>query len=288
MSVGLELSVVIPTHDAGDALLEQLDALDQSTAAREVEILVVDNASTDGTSERVRRWSRDHRVAVRVVPAAGRVGEAYARNVGWRAAASEKVAFCDADDVVGEGWVEAMTRALADHDYATGPVDTHRLNDPALADVRGRRLFSEPATFAGLVPYAHGCNMGFRKDLLEALGGFDESMSIGPDIEIAIRAWRQGAELFWEPRALVHYRLRPTLRETYRQGRSYGRARRRLRALVPELQDAESEPWSTYARRVGWLVKHLPGLRNKAVRARWVWVASQLDGELRSHLTRRP
>jgi glycosyltransferase involved in cell wall biosynthesis len=283
MTAGVDLSVIIPVHNGEGMIIDQLDAVAQSTRGIDVEILVVDNGSTDGTSSSVRAWAEGSDVPTRVVDASARLGEAYARNVGARAAAAPLLAYCDADDIVAETWAPAVLGALrAGARFVTGPVDVDRLNPPWLRDIRGRRLFEQQPLVQGVIPYAHGCNMAFQAVVLRDLGYFDESIAMGCDIEIAIRSWRAGVELTWEEGALVHYRLRPTLRANYRQGRTYGRARPFLRSLVPELVDA-SDARRQRVRRAGWLAKSIPrAVVDRAHRAKWVWVAAQLVGEVRA------
>lgn len=275
------ISAVIPVHDNAATLPEQLDAVAASAPITAWEIVVVDNRSRDGSADAARRWSDGSGIEVRVVAADARAGEPHARNVGLAHARGDMIAYCDADDVVGDGWLRAMAAALQTHPYVTGPVLTDRLNPSWLADVRGRSTFDGVSHLHGCIPYAHGCNMGFQRDVLEGLEGFDESFSTACDLEIAVRAWRAGVRLAFDHEAAIHYRLRPSLAATYRQGRSYGRSRHRLRALVPELVDRRAERVAN-VRRAGWLARHVPGaIAKRATRARWVWVAAQLDGELR-------
>jgi len=281
MTADVDLSVIIPVHNGAPVILEQLDAVVRATRGIAAEILVVDNASTDGTRLTVERWMEGSDVPTRLVDASERLGEPYARNVGARAASAPLLAYCDADDVVAETWGRAVLDALAGGArFVTGPIDVDRLNPPWLRDIRGRRLFEHQPLLHEVVPYAHGCNMAFRADALADLGSFDESIAMGCDIEIAIRAWRSGVELTWVDGALVHYRLRPTLRANFRQGRTYGRSRPFLRSLTPELVD-RSKLRRQHLRRAGWLVKAIPRAAvDRAHRARWVWVVAQLVGEI--------
>ncbi|MCC6650944.1 MAG: glycosyltransferase family 2 protein, partial [Candidatus Eisenbacteria bacterium] len=94
MSASPEFSVVIPAHDGLPDLLDAVEsALSQSFAA--AEIVVVDDASTDGSGDAVEARFGDR---VRVVR--GRFGSAgAARNAGWRAAKFPWIAFLDADDL---------------------------------------------------------------------------------------------------------------------------------------------------------------------------------------------
>ncbi len=276
------VSIVVPMHNGAASITEQLDGLDAAVCDLPgVEILVVDNRSTDGGAEIVRSWASAHRPALRLVPADEKAGEPYARNVGWRAADGEVILFCDADDVVAPAWARALTERLQDARYATGPLETARLNPPAIANLRGQRLFTSLPRLPQGIPFAHGCNLGFRRELLEELGGFDESYLIACDLEIAVRAHRHGVELAWAPEALVHYRLRSEPGEIYHQAGAYARSRRRIDRLLggngrPDL--------AQQARRIAWLVRHLPGTVHYGGRAQWTWVAGQVTGELGGRL----
>lgn len=274
-----DLSIVIPMHNGADVIETQLDSLAESLRPiRRAEIIVVDNRSLDGSPDQVRRWAETHDVALTVIEAHDKPGEPYARNVGWRAASSAAVAFCDADDAVGQDWASAMGSGLGKHAYLTGPLDTKSLNHPAIADMRGQSLFRSVAHLQSGIPYAHGCNMGFQKSALEELGGFDESFLIGCDIEIAVRAHERGIHLAWNPQALVRYRLRSTPPAVYEQARAYGRARRRIDAAVGD--GASSFSWGHQLRRGAWLARHAPLLATYGGRMKWAWVAGQVAGEL--------
>jgi glycosyltransferase involved in cell wall biosynthesis len=279
-----ELSIVIPVYNGAEWILPQLEAVSRSLKqAPHAEILVVDNRSTDDSAALVSTWSESTGAPVRVVEAHDTIGEPHARNVGWQQAASQSIAYCDADDVVADSWAGAVAEALRNHSYVTGPIDTQELNPPELADLRGQSLFDSIPEVYGLVPYAHGCNMAFSRSVLETLGGFEETFLIGCDIELAIRAWRAEVDLTWDPGVLVHYRLRSSTRATYRQARSYGRVRHRLAALVPEA-DGNGEARSKRLGRIGWLAKHVPEIREPAGRAKWAWVAGQVVGEVEGYL----
>lgn len=288
MTGRVALSVVIPVHDNADTLEEQLLAVLAGTDVCD-EVVVIDNRSTDGSravAERVGRLAADRNGApVRVVGAYERLGEGYARNVGLSSAANDLIAFCDGDDVVGDGWVDAMRAGLAGYGYVTGPVDVDRLNPPWLADVRGRAIFQDRPLLFGVVPFAHGCNLGVSRALAWDLGGFNEDLRMGIDIDFSIRAWKLDVEMGWLPAAVVHYRHRASFRALWRQGVAYGRARPRFRRHLPELVRRTST-WSHNARQLAWLIRRAPGVRDRATRSKWVWVMAQLAGEGRGVVDR--
>lgn len=276
------VSVVIPVHNASDTLVEQLEAIRSGGLdSPRAEILVVDNRSTDDSADVATRWAARHSVDLRVVEATDRAGEPHARNVGLAAARGRYILYCDADDHVAADWVSSLAAALETSHYATGPIDMSTLNPSWIANTRGRTVVDGRSTMYELVPYAHGCNMGFRRETLVTLGGFDESYLAGCDLDIAIRMWESGHELHFCDGATVHYRLRPSLNATYHQGVSYGRYRVRIRrrladvACIPEVDPRNH-------RRILWLARKLPfTIVHRPTRARWVWVLAQLVGERR-------
>lgn len=286
------LSVVVPVHNASETLQEQLDAIIASIDSG-MELIVVDNRSTDAS----RRIAEDMAAAhsqVRVIEAADHAGESYARNTGWRAARSASVAFCDADDVVAPGWARAMRDALAHADFVTGPVELDRLNPPWLAGVRGRTVYTELPRTIHDIPFAHGCNLGIRRAVIERLGGFDDPKSSGTavrrrgaraeDIDLAVRAARAGVRLHWEERALVHYRHRRSARERWHQALSYGIAASHVHHIL-------GEPWPIRARlraqtrRIRWLLVTAPLTVRREHRARWLWTLARVVGEVRGGRT---
>lgn len=274
-----DISVIIPVHNAAATLVEQLDAIEaESGDAPSHEILVVDNRSTDDSARLARDWADRWGVDLKVLDAREKAGEPFARNVGLAAARADRVVYCDADDRVAPTWLRSMARALEDSPYATGPIDMDALNPRWLADVRGTSVTGRSLMY-DRVPYAHGCNMGFRRDELVALGGFDENYTAGCDLDIAIRMWQAGHELGYDDGALVHYRLRSSLAETYRQGRFYGRYRVPIRRQLASLGVAaasESGAW----KRALWLLRKAPAaILHRPTRARWVWVLAQIVGD---------
>ena len=101
----MRVSVVVPAYNAERTLGDCLRALRaQSFAAADLEIIVVDDGSRDGTA------SLAQRNGVRVIRRENG-GPAAARNTGWRAARGDWVAFTDADCVPSRTWLAEMMRA---------------------------------------------------------------------------------------------------------------------------------------------------------------------------------
>ena len=141
-----DLSIVIVSYNARADLERCLTSLHSPPPAVSFEIIVVDNASTDGSAEAMKRWPH-----VRVIEAGGNRGFAAANNIGIRASRSGFLLLLNSDTIVPRGAIDTMMRAIWSHpDVAiVGP----RLVDEAgraelsfgpmvspLADLRRRRL----------------------------------------------------------------------------------------------------------------------------------------------------
>lgn len=275
----VELSVVIPARNAADVVSDQLSALMAQRWEGSWEVVVaVDAGSTDATADVVRRHTAG-RPRIRVVDVSAGAGPGASRNVGAEAAAGRALAFCDADDVVADGWVAAMGDALRHHEFVTGPLDLDRLNPHWVVESRGRSFTDGRPVFEGAFAYASSCNLGLGRALFERVGGFDPAWRVGEDLELSLRLWLSGVELHFEPDAVVHYRYRPTLRATFRQARSYGRVRP---VLAERLHQAGRPAPKRGAglRNWAWLLRHLPLLAGREGRAKWLWVAGQRVGNL--------
>ncbi len=218
-----ELSVVIPFRGDLDWLEEQFEALSRQVVSIEWEVVVADNGPTSGLSDLVERY--EARISgLRIVDASDRAGAAHARNTGARQARGDKLAFIDADDVAGDGWVAAIAAAIGPDRLVASRWDTVRLNRP---EVRaGRRNGQESSvmsyTYPAYLPHAGGCGLGVMRNVHEAIGGFDEDMALLEDTDYCWRVQLAGYSLVFAYDALIHIRYRDTALDSFRQSFGYG------------------------------------------------------------------
>jgi glycosyltransferase involved in cell wall biosynthesis len=175
----MKLSIIIPCYNGADTISEQLDALSRQHWNEPWEVLVVDNRSTDNSMDIVKRY-QGRIPNLQIVDASERQGQPYALNVGAKAASGEYLAFCDADDVVGSGWVAAMGSALKKNDFVACRMDFEKLNSPWICAARrnpqkdGSNVYRYPP----YLPHAGGGTIGVKKAVFQKVGGFDEAFLI--------------------------------------------------------------------------------------------------------------
>jgi glycosyltransferase involved in cell wall biosynthesis len=274
----MDLSVIVCAHNEERHLFEQLEALVDQEFPGEWEVVVVDNGSTDSTAAIAASYAiRDRRF--RVVSATERPGQSYAMKVGASAARANRIAFCDADDRVGAGWVAAMADGLTRHQVVTGPHEIDLLNPRWLAETRGRSIEAPVGTFFGIFPCIRGAGWGVTRETWERLGGLDEDFAATQDLEFSLRCWLSGVDIVGIPEAVVHYRYRSAPRDLWRQGFAYGSNRPRLARMLV----AAGRPRPP--RFAGWkawtlLLLRLPQLVTAEGRAAWVWIAANRSGQV--------
>jgi glycosyltransferase involved in cell wall biosynthesis len=280
------VSVVIPAFNAASTLGAQLEALSDQTYAGEWEVVIADNGSTDGTADLARSWA-DRIPALRVVDASGGHGSGYARNFGAAAARGELILYCDSDDVVSPSWIAEMAKEAPHGDLIAGTQETKTLNDPVSMPWQ-----PEPRTWVpslvptGLwLPFAPGSNFGIWKDVLDRIGGWDETFEYaGDDLEICWRAQLESFKLVVAEKALIHYRYRTSLRSFAIQRYKWARSNPRLYA---QFRDAGMPRPSLKIGLIRWgsLVYRLPfTLFSAKWRAEWVYRAAVALGHLAGSL----
>lgn len=188
----MHASIIIPSRDRRAWLCALLDSLARELGDRDdVEVIVVDDASCDGTASAVAEgysW-------VRLEVAQKALGPSAARNCAARVASGRLLLFLDADGEVAEGWLAAM--------LAADDGDTVLLGN--VVDFLSGRVQSVPrrSTFLGKSVRCRperantgpSCNLGMPKALFDALGGFDEELPYYfEDSDLCIRANRAGAK----------------------------------------------------------------------------------------------
>jgi glycosyltransferase involved in cell wall biosynthesis len=220
-----DISVIIPCYNGSPWLAMQLEALAGQAFDGTWEVIVADNGSTDESVAIARSFS-PRLPDLQVIDASEIRGCSFAYNAGAAAARGKVIAFCDADDVVAPGWLAAMAAALERHPVVAGRFEGELLNE---AWTLSSREMPQQQGLQGLdsppyLPHAGSGNFGISRAAWLRSGGFDTHMPVFGDTDLCWRLRGLGYGLHFEPNAVVHVRLRPSLRGIWRQAYSYGRA----------------------------------------------------------------
>jgi hypothetical protein len=178
------LSIIIVSFNGRAHLERCLQSLHEAPPSRTHEVIVVDNASTDGSADSVRRWP-----LVRLIESSANVGFAAGNNVGIRASAGEYLLLLNSDTIVPPGAVDALATAL-DRDPSVaivGPrlVDTEGRAELSVGRMVGpwnefRQKYLMPARAEQLArrkqfpDWVSGACLLVRRGDAEAVGGLDE------------------------------------------------------------------------------------------------------------------
>jgi len=198
------LSVVIVSHDEGEYLRRTVESL-VGDLPPDAEIIVVDDASTDGSSEQLD--TIDHRV--RVFRLQERLGAAASRNFGAQHASGEALLFSDAHVEARTAWARPLLRVLQRPWVgAVGPALTSLLRPGC----KGYGLYF---TDAGLnidwlelngskpypVPLLGGFFLVMRREIFDSVGGWDSGLVVWgmEDLELSVRLWTYGYKCLLVP-----------------------------------------------------------------------------------------
>src|SRR3954453_23845971 len=196
-----EVSVVVPSHERGTRLRWLLNALEEQTLPRSQWELVVVFDSTDDTEELVRTHPLAPRY-VRLTPGTGTPSRQ--RNAGWREARAPLIAFTDDDCRPDREWLARMVQIAAGNPGAIvqGRVRPDPFETDILAAPHARTIEVDPPG-----PFAQTCNVLYPRELLERVGGFEESFPLmsGEDTDLYERAREAGAAYVGAPDALVYH-----------------------------------------------------------------------------------
>lgn len=230
----LSFSVVVATHNRLRLLGRCLESLLAQDYPHPYEVVVVDDGSSDGTEDMIRRDFPQVRYLYQE-----QRGPAAARNLGLTMSQNEIIAFTDDDCLVATDWLKRLASGYKRHPevagvggYMEAPEELLRSNPFAQYE----RYISRQVHGVGEEEYLGGfeCpagatnNISYRRQVLEEVGGFDESFPYpaGEDADLKWRICSRGYKLLYVPVKATH--LRPYTWESFKaqsliqgKGRTY-------------------------------------------------------------------
>jgi len=221
------VSVVVPVKNGEatiDGLLESLLKVDYDCG--KVEVIVVDGNSTDRTREIVAKYP------VKLLTEEGQ-GLNAARNTGIRNSRGEIIAFTDSDCLVPGNWIREIIKNFRDPQVGCMGGNVKGYGDDLLSRYADNSLMHVMRSFKERIVldmiklffnYPAGCNMAFRRNFIEKVGYFNETLMYGADdIELVERVGKAGGKIVLDPEVLILHKHRATLRELLRQTFNWGR-----------------------------------------------------------------
>jgi len=225
------LSVIIPSRNRADSLKALLDSIDKNDplAGAEIEVIVVNNGSTDRTSELLAyeaRLPRRHRL---MVLEENRPGKSNAINHGLDAAQGDILMIVDDDVSLDPNCLAKHLEAHERSDFSAiqGKVLPGKDPEGRSADPLRLREYNIPLIDYGSeiveIRGLTGTNMSFQRKVLETVGRFDVRLGPGAsgfseDTEFSLRVRKAGFKIGYTPHAIVYHELNPG-----RYGRVYNR-----------------------------------------------------------------
>jgi glycosyltransferase involved in cell wall biosynthesis len=213
-------SVVIPVLNGEDTIGDLLAALTRQRRAAGVdELIVVDNGSTDRTLEIAAKYN------IALLHEQKR-GPSAARNRGLYHSQKEVVAYLDADTVPTRGWIGEICTLFEDPEVliVSGKTISYPPSTPAERFIAclgplqpeydlGRKIF----------PFMSSRNLAVRREAALSIGGWAEDMPTAEDMDFCTRMRKAyGAEVVFQPDAVVFHKERKTDEQLKKQAWSYG------------------------------------------------------------------
>lgn len=199
------ISVILTVHNDAQHIRKSIQSILDQTHSN-LELIVVDDGSTDGTADVVSRIS-DPRLNL---VSAGRVGRGKALNAGLAASHAELIAIQDSDDLSHPRRLEVLARAMQNHkiDFLGSSAILFEDQDPEwpLIDDEPRVPIDVTLELTMANPIPH-ISLMMRRKVLEDLGGYDEKRKVLFDYDLYIRAAAKGHHLHRLPISLAGKRI---------------------------------------------------------------------------------
>jgi glycosyltransferase involved in cell wall biosynthesis len=293
----IRFSVVIPAFNAARTIDSSIRSVLGQTR-QDLEVIVVDDGSTDGTVENVRRFENDQRI--RVLRQSNR-GPAAARNAGIAAARGQYVSMLDADDLWLPEYLDVMATTLeANPDAPFAYTDAWVLDDEsgrvrrtsAMAYQRPPRTALDGRTFF-LRLLLHNfvyTSTTLRGSVFDEVGVYDETLSTGEDWDLWLRIAHRGTPPVRAPGLLAIHRNHPSSLATDTRTMMANICEVYRRFAEDEAEDHEVRALATgqldyWTRRLRGFEKPTPRVRvrgrlgaiKRRVLNRWLWPGRRPD-----------
>lgn len=231
-----DVTVVLPVRGTAEAVQVVLDGVPSG-----IPVVVVD----DGSPRPLRLEGAE------VLRRSTSGGPAAARNAGAALARTSLLAFVDADVRLPEGWIERLSGHFADARVVAVAPRVRSGPAPGLVGVLEQQLSALDMGDApgeveqgGRLPYVPSAVLLVRRDAFRRVGGFDERLRVGEDVDLVWRLAREGV-VRYDPEVEVEHGARDSLRAALGRRRDYGTSAGPLDRRHPgHVRHLVLSPWS--------------------------------------------
>ncbi len=244
-SFEMSVSFVVVSHNRKDDLVKCLRSI-YETAGISYEVIVVDNASTDGSVAVVELFFPQ----VKLIKSSRNLGPSWGRNKAVKISHCRYSAFIDSDAEITPDWGKNCMTSL-DSNRSAGICastiisckDGKITNFPGgMLDILGiarnvedYQRCKDDTGHGRQIFWAHGCAMMVRRDIFTKIGGFDDQMFVyGEEVDLSWRFLNIGYNTIYEPLAVAYHRERGTSETGMFRFQFFGK-RHRLRMLIKNL-----------------------------------------------------
>jgi len=226
MQEKIKVSVIIPTYNRKEELKKLLISLERQTYPREnFEIIVVDDASTDGTESLIREMMSKFGGHLHYISMPERNDSPIVRNIGAEETRGEILTFIDSDAVANPDFLKNIVKKFnSDKNKRIGAIggpESFHADDSffvkccsfsttsflTTGGIRGKR-----GTKFGKY-YPRGFNISIPARVFKEVNGFDPQVKLAYDIELSARIKEAGYDFAYVPGALVYHKRRATIRQ---------------------------------------------------------------------------
>jgi glycosyltransferase involved in cell wall biosynthesis len=223
------VSVVVCTYNGAQTIRDCMEGLARLEYP-DFEVIVVNDGSTDQTAQIVSEYP------FRLISTENR-GLSAARNTGMLAATGEIVAYTDDDARPDPHWLQYLAHSFKKYGFAgVGGPNVAPAGDGLVADCVANAPGGPVHVLLSdrLAEHIPGCNMAFRHDVLQEVGGCDPLYRVaGDDVDLCWRVQQAGGALGFHPAALVWHHRRNSVKAYWRQQQGYGKAEALLEGKWP-------------------------------------------------------
>jgi glycosyltransferase involved in cell wall biosynthesis len=191
-----DISIIITNYNKSKFIDRSIrSCISQLTLRKNIEVIVVDDKSTDDSVSVISEFVDD----IKLIKNVRNMGVAYSSNVGLKTCSGEYYMRVDADDFISNLTCEIFHQVLsANTEYDFVYADHYRI------DVRGFKIDKVKLDNENNV-FKHGAGMMFRTSKLTAIGGYDESLRNCEDFDLLFRLKKSGSVGYYIPIPLYRY-----------------------------------------------------------------------------------